>query len=415
MKAIILRDIRKYLTLLIFVGLLSGCYKEKDLPFNSAEILKFYLQDEQLEVIHDARGVKFEINNPRPELYYDDDQFHINKFELRGQSALNYRRKSYNVKLYEFLPVNSIRNVQINNFRLLSMTTDYTYIENYISLTMLKEVGIMPLFFQYIEVKMNDNNEGLYILINNPEYYSLKEILAPFILRRGYNGSIDNFEYNAIAPFPVEKYTSRFNNIYEYIIDYSGRQLYDSLFMIMNIKNYFRKIAVDYLIRNGDYTDEIYFYSANGDHVYFDIIPWDYDDIFQNSPHEVGNDWGVGNRFGVRSYASNQDIINEIGDKFIFSIEDDLDYKIATDSFLYQNYLVEFKYVLDMFTNGKIDSIFEITNKNINIYIKESEIIKQTKYDQKSFNYNDYINNLDHKKSLLKSIRNQSIIEFNEL
>ena len=33
------------------------------------------------------------------------------------------------------------------------------------------------------------------------------------------------------------------------------------------------------------------------------------------------------------------DIIADVGSKLLFSIEDDLDYKIAKDSFLYQQYL----------------------------------------------------------------------------
>lgn len=40
------------------------------------------------------------------------------------------------------------------------------------------------------------------------------------------------------------------------------------------------KLAFNYLIRNGDYTDELFLY-LTGKGNQFQIIPWDYDDIFQ--------------------------------------------------------------------------------------------------------------------------------------
>ena len=48
---------------------------------------------------------------------------------------------------------------------------------------------------------------------------------------------------------------------------------------------YMKWLAFNFFIRNGDYTDEVYFYMdpATGK---YRIIPWDYDDIFASGPHE---------------------------------------------------------------------------------------------------------------------------------
>ena len=79
----------------------------------------------------------------------------------------------------------------------------------------------------------------------------------------------------------------------------------------------------------------------------FGVFPWDLDDIFADQPHEIGNPWALGTIFGPREYSSMDDIIADVGSKLLFSIEDDLDYKIAKDSFLYQQYLKTLRIVIE--------------------------------------------------------------------
>ena len=71
-----------------------------------------------------------------------------------------------------------------------------------------------------------------------------------------------------------------------------------------------------FFVQNGDYSDEVFFY-IDPKIRKFRIIPWDYDDIFANAPHEGG--------------AENKKALSEIN---LFSTEDHLDEKIATDSYL---------------------------------------------------------------------------------
>ena len=171
-------------------------------------------------------------------------------------------------------------------------------------------------------------------------------------------------------------------------------------------------MGVDYLLQNGDYTDEIYLYAMiNNDTPRYRIIPWDYDDLFRDTPHEVGVSWGTGTIFGNRNYASTQDIYDEIGDKIIFSIEDDLDYAIAKDSFMnamYEQVLSEMMHHID---THFIEDLFDQINKELSPYYADKQIIAQSKSDGDPTSLALWKNNMKEKQAFLeerlKSMKNK--------
>ena len=166
---------------------------------------------------------------------------------------------------------------------------------------------------------------------------------------------------------------------------------------------YFRKMAIDYLLQNGDYTDEVYFYAlVQQDQIRFSIIPWDYDDLFRSYPHEVGITWGSGHLFGDRYYDSHQDILNEIGNKLIFSIEDDLDYAIAMDPYLYGRYESSVTAMLEKISTGDIDHIFEQVKNELTPFYYNKEVIFQSQFDQHETSFKLWEENMAEKKAMLK-------------
>ncbi len=107
--------------------------------------------------------------------------------------------------------------------------------------------------------------------------------------------------------------------------------MYDTLSAYMDLEQYFAKLSIDLLIKNGDYTDEIFFYSKIKDNKeVFGVFPWDLDDIFSDRPMRRKL---VGSRHSIcmREYYSMSDVVADVGEKLLYSIEDDLDYKIAID------------------------------------------------------------------------------------
>jgi spore coat protein H len=132
----------------------------------------------------------------------------------------------------------------------------------------------------------------------------------------------------------------------------------------LDIDSYLKWLAFNFLVRNGDYTDEVYFFVDTGTDK-FNIIPWDYDDLFAKSPHE-----------------GNIDSRRLLGDKLFFSTEDLLDKKIVTDPYLYENYLIQFRKLLEQLSEDVLKRIFENIYAELFPYYSNDEIISKSTYDR---------------------------------
>ena len=380
-----------------------------------ADVINLIMTEEQEQSIYNSRGQEIEIDNPKAEFEFRNKKYELDKIRTRGESTLNFKRKSFSVHLDEPIQIENREYsgiyYSIKSFKLVSLVHDYTYIENRIAMGLLHKANLWNLFYKYVEVRINGNTQGVYMLIEDPEDYAIDNLRSEFILRRGYYGQIYKYEYEPlIYSIAQEEYEKTFYKIYSLITAYDSITLLDSLSHIMNLNNYFRKMAVDLLLKNGDLTDEIYFYSKiSNNEVYYDIVPWDYDDIFADNPHEIGRDWGVGQLFGIRSYQSVDDIILDVGDRLIFSIEDDLDYKIAKDDYLYSEYLVYLKEVLENLDNNCIETAFLNLKREIKPFYENTEIIEQSKYDRNPTNYDLYIQNYSDKLNFIVQRRAEII------
>ncbi len=384
-----------------------------------ADVINFIMTQEQEQLVYDSRNQRIEFDNPKPVFKFRNQEYELHNLRTRGESTLWFRRKSFSVHLDEPIQIENREYSGIyeslKSFKLVSMVYDYTYIENRIAMGLLQKVNLWNLFYKFVEVRINSNTQGAYMLIEDPEDYVIDKLRSEYILRRGYQGQIIKYEYEPlIHNIAQEDYEKTFYKLYSLITEYDSICLYDSLAYIMDINNYFRKIAVDYLVENGDLTDEIYFYSLITDNkIYYRIIPWDYDDIFAGMPHEVGRDWAVGTLFGVRSYKSIDDIKNDVGDKLIFSIEDDLDYKIAKDNYLYSSYLVVLKEVVENLDDIYIEDIFLELKKELKPFYENAQIIEQSQYDQDLTNYDLYIKNYSEKLDFIIQRRAEILTKLN--
>jgi len=155
-------------------------------------------------------------------------------------------------------------------------------------------------------------------------------------------------------------------------------------------------LAFNFIVRNGDYSDEVFFYIEPEIQKYR-IIPWDYDDIFASAPHEG-------------SLQRNK----AIGDKLIFSSEDDLDKKIASDPYLYRAYLAKFKEVLEIISPAVLKQVFENTYAELYPYYSNKDIISNSEFDVykdadidklKSYVFNIYIQEKAYRDKYLNSLK----------
>ncbi len=385
--------------------LLSGCYKEEiDYPLPANRSLDFVMTVKQEELVHTV-SQNIEILNPSPVLLLPDRQLDIDHFRIRGESSLRYYRKSFSVNMDDDLFMVDTDNgipVSFEKYKLISLVFDYTYLEHAIACNLLERIGLWPLFRQYTEVTINGNTQGLYLFVEDPEEYLLYTAGAPIVLRRHYHHELKAYSVNEVLnPYP-QLYLSRFSHIYDLITQYTGETLYDSLSAYVDMTAYFRKMSLDMLVGNGDLTDEVFLYptpESGGSR--FAICPWDYDDIFEEYPHEIGRAWAVGQVFGTRTYNSMEDVIADVGDKLVFSIEDDLDYIIARDDILYHHYLGELMWVLDEIGEEEIVDAFKEAENLLEPFYRREEMIAMSQYDEDATNLSLFRENLEEKQNWL--------------
>ena len=400
-----------YFFLIFGILLLSSCYKEQViLPDIETDAFNFLVTDYQEKTINDSRNQRLTFNDTLPTLDYGDDFYNLDQFAIRGESSLRYRRKGFSVNMDDnlfFFIEREDRIREIEKIKLVALVFDYTYIENLVAIEFLKRVDLWPLFSFYTELKLNDHTQGIYLLVEDIQDYFMYVRNSDFVFRRHYHNTINGYTINDQIPVESpEYYLAHYDSIYSYIVEYSGKQLYDSLMHLIDMPQYFAKLSIDMLLKNGDATDEIFFYTkeVEGNEV-FGVCPWDYDDLFKDFPHEVGRYWGVGSLFGERSYSSMDDIIADVGNKLIFSIEDDLDYKIAVDDYLYQQYLIVLEQVLNIIDNNVIENVFSDAKEVLQPFYNDPEIVSQSQYDEDPTNQILFDNNLADKKQFLLNRR----------
>jgi len=395
---------------MLCVSALPGCRTDTIEPvIPGLEAFNFMVTDSQLTYINSSRGIQYEVNSPVPELRFASEKYAIDRFEIRGDNTLNFTRKGFGVNMdrkIPFLDPVQKKTRKLEEFKLLAMVYDYTYIENSTAFGLFRKVNLWPLFDFYTEVQLSNKTQGLYHFIEDPFEYYIEQQGASCVLRRGYHHSVKSLSVSAESLRDSSYYVSRFNKIYTKLILYSGQKLLDSLSACLDLEKYFTKLSIDLLVKNGDYTDEVNFYTRKqGNNEVFCASPWDYDDLFMNQPHEIGRAWAVGTVFGKRSYNSMKEITDDVGNKLLFSVEDDLDYKIAKDSLMYQTYLKTLRSVMEKLTLPVIDQVFDETNETIGAFYANNAIIEQSRYDVNKTTYSLFTSNLADKRKMLKERR----------
>ncbi len=407
------------LLVLLLALSLHGCVKETPEPIDpEREVFNFVVTEAQRQQINESRGERYEVTDPVPELLFAGDTYTIDRFEIRGDNTVNFARKGFGVNMDRKI---SLRNPmeqeerKYEEFKLLAMVYDYTYIENSTAAGLFREAGLWPVYSFFTEVKLNGHTQGLYNFIEDPVEYFIEQKQATFVVRRGYDHVVKAFFMNPDFWQNEEEYYNRLDRIYSILPGYSGRQMYDSLSAYIDMAQYFTKLSIDLLIKNGDYTDEIFFYSTiRDDREVLGVFPWDYDDIFADQPHEIGNDWGPGTVFGPREYYSVDDVVADVGSKLLYSIEDDLDYKIAKDSLIYQEYLKTLRTVMEKIDLTAIDRVFDYTYDHIGPFYSNDSIVEQSRYDVDETDYDLFITNLAEKRQMLKDRRNWILQELDK-
>jgi spore coat protein H len=298
-------------------------------------------------------------------LRFNGDTVTVNDGHLHGQSTLFFERKSFTVETEKKIKLCKGCD-GLGDFYLVSLSMDRNYFHNRLCFDLLRSLGLFHLQYNYSEVRINGQSQGIYMILQRPQDWALKEIGSPYIVRRGNTERIiDRERFQKDLSKELKKnYHEQFLSIYKIIYQYSGEDLYKKLNEVMHLDDYMRWLAFNYIIKSGDYTDELYFYT-DPETKRFRIVPWDYDDIFMIHPHE-----------GIKLRNSRID-----PSSLIFSSEDRLDVKIANDPYLYAQYLKHFSSVFGEIPKELLEKILENIYTDLSPLFESSSILEAAAKD----------------------------------
>lgn len=336
--------------------------------------------------IKDTTGQKISVKATT--LIINGDTLDPEEINTRGQSTLYFKRESYSFSLKSEASFrHGERTESLKKFFVLSLSMDKNYCSNRLAFEMMEASQFFDLFYSFCELQINGQSEGICMVIERPEDWAMKKKDSPLLIRRGYNNTIDKIKTGKKTERgEAKKYRSYFRQIYRSLNKYEGEELYKTLSNWLDMDVYMKWLAFNFFVRNGDYTDEVYFFVDPGT-MKFSIIPWDYDDLFSATPHE-----------------GNVESRKLLGDKLFFSTEDLLDKKIVTDPYLYKIYLIQFGELMNQLSTDVLKRVFENTYADLYPYYSNNEIISKSGYDL----YKDA--NLINLKSDMSTLYEQLII-----
>jgi spore coat protein H len=347
---------------------LSACQRMLPLQFeagpaDATTVIKLEIPDQQYRTMTGQVRTKFSLENPQ--MTIAGHPVKVEDIHLRGSSSMLFRRKSLSVSLEA--PFYFGEEKKMKKFYLISMCMDRSYYENVFAFRCLELLNISHLYYQYAEVWINDQPEGVYLVVQRPNDYALKDLGSPYVVRRGAHDRIDGEKSSDdVSDAQADLYQHAYLQIPLMAKERHGKALYQAWEKVLDIDAYLRLLAFFYWVRNGDYADELYFYlSPEEDLPRFHLLPWDFDDIFAPEPHEGA-----------------EEKINLIGEKMLFSGEAELDQIIALDPYLYEAYLRSLKQVMEEIDEKDLQIIFQDIYTELYPYYNKPEVIEMSKYDQ---------------------------------
>lgn len=311
---------------LVFLFVTTISYGQPADPAPAFPEFRIYLSKDRLHSLQSQDGKKVDLSQALMRL--NQDTVVLKEMHSRGRTTLTFVRKSLSVELDKAVTITSLTgSIKIKRFDLLNLVMDKNLWHNRWAFMNLAELGLFPLFNTYCKLWINDQPQGIYLLVEKPTHYTA-HIKSPYMVRRGTIQKIDQEYPHSSSKEEVRQFKEQYMSIYKSLNRYQHQELLNQLENRLNVTSYFRWLAFNYFVMNGDYSDEVYFY-VHPDSGKFEIIPWDYDDLFRREPHEGAH---------VRQA--------QLKDRLVFSLEDDLDRKIAADDVLYAHYRTAFRQVL---------------------------------------------------------------------
>ncbi len=218
------------------------------------------------------------------------------EFSTRGQSSIKAPRKNFAFEILDQFAKMVIGTVKGDKILFTSMWQDLGYISNKIGYRFMALSGLAPHPVEYAELIINGKTNGLYLVTKKMKDIATKTLESPLVIRRRYFGQYEVAAFKAKnSPYSEIQLADRYRQMMDLVGEKSkyfgdGSEFHDAIAKYLDLDQYYSWLATNYLMKNGDYADEVFFYAAakgakSLDEVKFKILPWDLDDLFKEKMH----------------------------------------------------------------------------------------------------------------------------------
>ena len=212
---------------------------------------------------------------------------------LRGQSSIGCQRKSFTVNLEGRAPRHILPGVATDRFLLISMCLDDRYFQQYTANLLAAGMGLFPMGFGFVELRLDGETRGVYLMLEKPDEALEKEQARPeLIVRRRFDpdGSPPDVHLPAGASL-ADPELEPYRQLLGLSAAHSGESLVQALEERIDLEGYLRLVALQSLLGNGDWVDEVFFsahQAATGGKISVRHrgTTWDMDDLFSDCHHE---------------------------------------------------------------------------------------------------------------------------------
>ena len=340
---------------------------------------------------------KYEVSSAIADIY-EDGQFkqHVEvSLNSRGQSSLKkFPRKNLDIKSLSDVKEIEAASVKSKKLILSASPQDVLVTKNMLVYRLYKAFDIPTMETEYAEVVINGESQGLYMVSKGPAEHLLHED-AEIVYRRRYNDYMELKKSDKkLSDKQVSEYKTHLDGIYKDLKKLKGQALVDSLSAKMNLDGYLKWLALNYIVRNGDFLDEVFFFGKKNaaGKIYYDIFPWDLDDTFADKMHIQGILLSSNN--GAQKRSERQ---------MMYGFESRLDQAVSEDPAMLHRYFQILQNVTNKLDEEKLNTIFDQVFLKLNPYLDDKDILKNGEYDAvgRAHTANDVKAGFEAKKDLI--------------
>jgi hypothetical protein len=279
---------------------------------------------------------------------------------LHGKGTLGCPRKSYTLTL-DGPGRHLFADSYDDEVFLIAMCADDRYLQLHTSDILLSELGLFPLRFRYVEVTLDGEERGVYLLTQkSDDTLERDSSRVSAVLRRRDDAPGDHLEVEKSRGDP-EDAIGAWESFQQSLTAYGGDQLLAAASARIDVDGYLTWVAMMTVLENGDYIDEVLFTATDARSPAGDIpefwtfTAWDNDDLFSTCHH--GGKWAMVDP-------------NEL----LYCVEAEIDYILLADPYVYGHYTDLMRDLLARLTPERMQEAIDRTGAALLPWFERPEI-----------------------------------------